>query len=350
MMSRIKKVAIGVLSLIVLCCVCVGSVIVADRVGLIPESSIQIPPDETSLTTLAPITVTAEALLNTSTVEPFPTIPPTDVPTSAPKAIATIGSTVIALHLPVVIRPPIPDIASASCIPRNTQIQKGLVVNIVDGDTIDVQLEDGNTSRVRYIGIDTPEQDRPLYDEAKQANSELVFQKNVLLIQDVSDVDGFDRLLRYVIADDIFVNQELVRLGLANAESYPPDLACDAAFSSALMEARAAAAGLWVPTLTPAPSTPIVEIISVNKQDEYVDIENNGNIDVNLSGWLLVSEKGNQSCPLSGILNVGETLRIWAMNSQNGGFSCGYDTNIWNNSDPDPAVLYNPQGIEVSRK
>jgi hypothetical protein len=116
------------------------------------------------------------------------------------------------------------------------------------------------------------------------------------------------------------------------------------------LEAQAASQGLWVPTLTPAPSAPKVEIISVNKRDEYVDIENNGNIDVNLSGWLLVSEKGNQSCPLSGTLEVGETLRIWAMDSQNVGFSCGFGTNIWNNSEPDPAVLYNPQGIEVSRR
>jgi endonuclease YncB( thermonuclease family) len=223
-------------------------------------------------------------------------------------------------------------------------------VNVVDGDTIDVQLEDGKTHRVRYIGIDTPERDRPLYEEAIQANSKLVLQQNVLLIQDVSDVDSFDRLLRYVIADDIFVNQELVRLGLANAESYPPDVACDDALSSAQLEAQATSQGLWVPTVTPAPSAPKVEIISVNKRDEYVDIENNGNIDVNLAGWLLVSEKGNQSCPLSGTLKVGETLRIWALVSQNGGFSCGFGTNIWNNSEPDPAVLYNPQGIEVSRR
>ena len=112
-------------------------------------------------------------------------------------------------------------------------------MNVVDGDTIDVELEDGSTARVRYIGMDTPERDRPLYDEAKQANSELVLQKDVLLIQDVSDVDSFERLLRYVIADDVFVNQELVRLGLANAESYPPDTACDSTFSSAQTQAQA---------------------------------------------------------------------------------------------------------------
>src|SRR5919197_1984260 len=31
------------------------------------------------------------------------------------------------------------------------------VVRVVDGDTVDVQLEDGRTERVRLIGIDTPE-------------------------------------------------------------------------------------------------------------------------------------------------------------------------------------------------
>ena len=349
-MSRIRKINLVVLGLIVVCCVTVGCANGADRTGPIPESSDQISQDETPTAISATIAKTATATLVTSTAEPSATKQPTDVPTTAPVDNPTIEPTANELLLPVIISPPIPVIEAASCVPRNTPVQKGLVVNIVDGDTIDVKLDDGSTARVRYIGMDTPERDRPLYDEAKQANSELVLQKEVLLIQDVSDVDGFDRLLRYVIADDVFVNQELVRLGLANAESYPPDSACDSTLSSAQTEAQASLVGLWVPTSTPAPSAPIVEIIDVNKRDEYVDIQNMGNGDVNLSGWLLVSEKGNQSCPLSGTLKAGETLRIWAMESQGDGFSCGFNTNIWNNSEPDPAVLYNPHGIEVSRK
>ena len=71
---------------------------------------------------------------------------------------------------------------------------------------------------------------------------------------------------------------------------------------------------------------------------------------MDLSEWVLVSEKGNQSCLLSGILKVGETLRIWALSSPDGGYSCGFGNNIWNNSEPDPAVLYNSEGVEVSRK
>lgn len=89
-------------------------------------------------------------------------------------------------------------------------------------------------------------------------------------------------------------------------------------------------------------------IIAVDKVAEYVDIQNVGSQPVDLNGWVLVSETGNQSCGLSGVIQPDEVLRIWAMNGSPG-FSCGYSTNIWNNSKSDPAVLYNPQGQEVSR-
>ncbi len=113
------------------------------------------------------------------------------------------------------------------------------------------------------------------------------------------------------------------------------------------------------PTVTmPSISTPTnlvpvtggsVQIVAVDKSLEYVDIQNFSNELVDLSGWRLVSETGNQSCPLSGILQPNAGLRIWAGIDPPGGFSCGYRTNIWNNSRPDPAVLYDPQGQEISR-
>ena len=73
---------------------------------------------------------------------------------------------------------------------------------------------------------------------------------------------------------------------------------------------------------------------------------------MDLSGWRLVSEKGNQACGLGGQIGPGATLRIWAMaeDAGQGGFNCQFGSNIWNNSDPDPAVLYDPSGAEVSRR
>lgn len=106
-------------------------------------------------------------------------------------------------------------------------------------------------------------------------------------------------------------------------------------------------------TATPQPSptistTPMLRIVSLNKQAEYVDIENDSPQPVELGGWVLRSERGNQDCPLSGVLVPGQTLRIWAMSGVDG-FSCGFGSTIWNNSQSDPAVLLDPSGAEVSR-
>jgi hypothetical protein len=41
------------------------------------------------------------------------------------------------------------------CVPTNTQRNLAQVVQVIDGDTIDVNVK-GTTQRVRYIGMDTP--------------------------------------------------------------------------------------------------------------------------------------------------------------------------------------------------
>ncbi|HSL46921.1 MAG TPA: lamin tail domain-containing protein [Anaerolineales bacterium] len=101
------------------------------------------------------------------------------------------------------------------------------------------------------------------------------------------------------------------------------------------------------PTATATSVTPVM-IISVDKAAEYVEIQNNTQAAINLRGWRLVSETGNQSCPLRGTLEPDEVLRIWARRG-NPGFDCQFNDYVWRNDVPDPAVLYNPEGEEVSR-
>ncbi|KAA3656180.1 MAG: thermonuclease family protein [Chloroflexi bacterium] len=100
--------------------------------------------------------------------------------------------------------------------------ETGQVVDIIDGDTIDVMI-DGEEYRVRYIGIDTPERDEVCYNEATAKNSALVANQTVRLVQDVSDVDRYGRLLRYVYVDNLLVNAELVAGGWAESKAYRPD-------------------------------------------------------------------------------------------------------------------------------
>lgn len=82
---------------------------------------------------------------------------------------------------------------------------------IIDGDTI--ELSNGDT--IRYLGIDTPERDQPLYAEARSFNMILLQGGSLRFESDVTDKDVYGRLLRYIYADDIFVNERLVREGYA---------------------------------------------------------------------------------------------------------------------------------------
>ncbi len=119
--------------------------------------------------------------------------------------------------------------------------EEAVVTEVVDGDTIDV-LMNGETVRVRYIGINTPEWDELCGDEASTANALLVSGQAVTLVRDVSETDQYGRLLRYVYVGDLFVNEYLVAQGWAEAVEYPPDTAFAGQFEA--LEADAAAAGL----------------------------------------------------------------------------------------------------------
>ena len=118
------------------------------------------------------------------------------------------------------------------------------VIQVIDGDTITIE----GGYRVRYIGIDTPEIHPDLEAfgiEAWQANRKLVEGKNVHLEKDVSETDKYGRLLRYVWIDDILVNAELVRQGLARAKAYPPDIRYQDYLEQMEAEAREAGRGMW---------------------------------------------------------------------------------------------------------
>ncbi len=153
--------------------------------------------------------------------------------------------------------------ATQTPVPTPTpERQAALVVRVIDGDTIEVQI-DAQTYRVRYIGMDTPETVHPnqpvmwLGPEATAANAQLVAGQTVYLEKDVSDTDRYGRLLRYVfLADGTHVNAELVRLGYAQVSTYPPDVKYQELYQNLQTAAREAGQGLWGPTPTPTSLPP----------------------------------------------------------------------------------------------
>jgi micrococcal nuclease len=131
------------------------------------------------------------------------------------------------------------------------------VTHVVDGDTIDVTMPNGDEESVRYIGIDTPETvkpDTPVQcggPEAHEANERLVGGRTVTLRFDAERRDVYGRLLAYVYlprrAGDhpLFVNAELVRRGLARTLTIPPNDSFAALFARLAARAGAAGRGLW---------------------------------------------------------------------------------------------------------
>lgn len=141
----------------------------------------------------------------------------------------------IGLDAPPAVEPgiPLPDLSNA---------EEARVTQIVDGDTIEVQM-DGVGYRVRYVGVNTPERDETCYSDATAANTALVRGQTVRMIRDQSNTDQYGRLLRYIFVDDRFVNAELVANGWAEAVEYNPDRRYTANFRILEAEARAAGRG-----------------------------------------------------------------------------------------------------------
>ena len=118
------------------------------------------------------------------------------------------------------------------------------VTRVIDGDTIVIDTG----QKVRYIGIDTPEV-YPVAEaygmEAWKANRQLVEGKEVRLERDVSETDKYGRLLRYVYVGDIFVNAQMVIMGLAEAKAYPPDTINQKHLEGLEAIARRTGRGMW---------------------------------------------------------------------------------------------------------
>ena len=114
------------------------------------------------------------------------------------------------------------------------------VVVISDGDTFTCLTTENKRLRVRLAEIDAPERNQPYGAEAKQALSDLVFERHAVL--HVQEVDRYGRTLARAYVGGLDVNSTLVEQGAAWA--YTEQLK-DHRLKDAETLARNMGRGLW---------------------------------------------------------------------------------------------------------
>src|SRR3970040_340506 len=125
---------------------------------------------------------------------------------------------------------------------------KYTVSEVIDGDTVTIK---GFDASVRYLGIDTPEiltEDSPgdpLAEEATDLNRRIVNGKKVRLEFDKKKYDDYGRLLANVFVDNTFVNEEIVRSGLARALIIKPNEKYASRILEAEKQAKRERRGIW---------------------------------------------------------------------------------------------------------
>lgn len=124
------------------------------------------------------------------------------------------------------------------------------VRTVIDGDT--AVLDDGR--QVRFVGIQAPKLPLgrpnfpiwPLAEDAKQLVETLLLGREVQLRLGGARTDRHDRTLAHLVREDgLWVQGEILRLGLARVYTFPDNHALATDLYALEREARAARRGIW---------------------------------------------------------------------------------------------------------
>ncbi|MGA5691370.1 thermonuclease family protein [Cytobacillus pseudoceanisediminis] len=163
--------------------------------------------------------------------------------------------------------------------PDGVRLQKAIVKRVIDGDTIEIEIQDGKKKglkeKIRLILINSPESTgeyeqnpEPYALEAFEFTKSLLSERTVLIEMGVEKRDQYGRLLAYVWLDQVVFNKEigekdskmvsmgefigmvtlnelLLREGMAQVAIYPPNTKYEKEFSGTQAFARKQSKGLW---------------------------------------------------------------------------------------------------------
>lgn len=259
--------------------------------------------------------------------------------------------------------------------------QQVTVTNVVDGDTLDVQYENGTTDTVRLLGVDTPEtygENTPdewegvpdtqagkdcLRSEGEDAKA---FMKNnlegkqiTLKFDSESDHRGYyGRLLAYVYYGGEDYNYKLIESGQARV--YDSTFSKSSSYYSAESSAQNTERNAWTcrNVGSGGASVSISQIHedaagndNNNLNDEYVVFENTDSTSVDLSGWTVSDESGKTYTFSSLRLSPGQTITLHSGSGSDTSSDVfwGRSTAVWNNGG-DTVSVSDSSGASVVTK
>lgn len=222
--------------------------------------------------------------------------------------------------------------------PPPSDAREATLFRALDGDSFEiVWADDGQFGEVRLLGINAPEGDACFGGDARVLLEDLI-EDRTILIEDTG-LDDFGRVLGNVWVNDQFVNATLVEAGAALALSDGGPHAN--LITQSLETAQANAAGLWSPSACGLSAAPEVRIADIeynapgpdneNKNGEWIEIVNNADTTVDLSGWSIRDESTRHRYffPERFSLLAGASVRVFS--------GCGddlIDELYWCDADP----------------
>lgn len=250
--------------------------------------------------------------------------------------------------------------------------ENAVVKRVVDGDTLEVDIN-GTTAKVRLIGIDTPESVHPDANRnsgegktASEYTKEHLTGKTIGLEYDVGKTDQYGRILAYAYLESgLMYNAQLAAEGYAQQMTIQPNVKWAELFKGLIADARSKNRGLWAeksagntdqsedkkPDTSPNNSGSVA-ITVLDYFGEVVQLQNSGSVDVDMTGWKLISTQGNQTFyfPEGFILKAGATIHIVSGKDATDGEGKlkWTNANVHNNDGNDPVELYDSKGQQIS--
>ncbi len=147
------------------------------------------------------------------------------------------------------------------------------VIKVIDGDTI--QIED--KTKIRLLGINTPEKHQPYYQEAKDFLTNLV-QNKTIQIESYGE-DKYKRTLAYIFQKDKNINNLILQNGLATLYYYKED-----SYYQTLKETEKFARNNNLALWKKSPNSHCIQITKFKTDEpELLILQNSCNFTINLT-------------------------------------------------------------------